>query len=593
VSPPDDIPSGAADQYGNRPQPFRPKAASTSRSRFVPLVASLRGYSAARLRVDVIAGIALAALAVPQAMAYAQTAGLPVVAGLYGLLLPLIAYAALGSSRSLMTGPTATAALLVAPALATVSSDPAEYPALAAMLALLVGVVFLAARVLRLGWISDYFSAAVLLGFLTGLALTLVSGQLDDFTGVAVEGDTALQEYLSFATKLVGGTHALTLLIGILSLAALLIGGHFLPKFPMLLLVTVVAIAASALWDFGEQGVVLVGEIPSGLPTLAWPSVSLSDVAVLLPSAVGIALVGFSDAILTARSLTQPDAPGVDTNQELVALAGVNLAAGISQSFPLGSSGSRSAVNVRLGGRTQVVGIVQAGGVALVLLFLTEALALLPKATLGAVIIYAALGLMDLGAWRAFARGSRGELLVAVITVVGMLTIGLLGSLILAVLLSILDVVRRSAQPRDAVLGWSPRAGRFVDVERHQDALVIPGLVIYRLDDRLFFANSRYFRGRVRDAIRGAPYPVTTLVFDAESVTDLDTSGAQALADLVSELRGEGIRFVLARSRATFESQLSSTGHEDVLPAQDRYPTVRAAVASVSGVDLASSGGTA
>lgn len=320
---------------------------------------------------------------------------------------------------------------------------------------------------------------------------------------------------------------------------------------------------------------------------LAWPSVTLSDVAVLLPSAVGIALVGFSDAILTARSLAQPDAPGVDTNQELVALAGVNLAAGISQSFPLSSSGSRSAVNVRLGGRTQIVGLVQAGGVTLVLLFLTEALALLPKATLGAVIIHAALGLMDLGAWRAFARGSRGELLVAVITVLGMLTIGLLGSLILAVLLSILDVVRRSAQPRDAVLGWSPKAGRFVDVERHHDAVVIPGLVIYRLDDRLFFANSRYFRGRVRDAIRGATYPVTSLVFDAESVTDLDTSGAQALADLVSELRGEGIHFVLARSRATFEAQLGTTGHDDVLPAQDRYPTVRAAVAAVTGVDLA------
>jgi high affinity sulfate transporter 1 len=553
------------------------------------LLASLAGYSSAGFRVDLIAGIALAALAVPQGMAYAQTAGLPVVAGLYGLLLPLVAYAALGSSRSLMTGPTATSALLVAPALATVSSDPAEYPALAAMLALLVGAVFLGARLLRLGWISDYFSAAVLLGFLTGLALTLVSGQLDDFTGVAVDGDTALQEYASFASNVVGGTHALTLLIGVLSLTALLVGGRVLPKFPMLLLVTIVAIAASALWDFGARGVTLVGEIPPGLPTLAWPSVSISDVALLLPSAVGIALVGFSDAILTARSLEQPDAPGVDTNQELVALAGINAVAGISQSFPLGSSGSRSAVNVRLGGRTQVVGLVQAGGVALVLLFLTGALALLPKATLGAVIIYAALGLMDFGAWRAFARGSRGELVVAVITVVGMLTIGLLGSLVLAVLLSILDVVRRSAQPRDAVLGWSQGTGRFVDVERHPDALVIPGLVVYRLDDRLFFANSRYFRGRVRDAIRGAPYPVTALVFDAESVTDLDTSGAQALADLIAELRGEGITFVLARSRAAFEAQLARSGHEDLLPPGARYPTVRAAVTAVSGVDLAAS----
>jgi high affinity sulfate transporter 1 len=590
VSEPGEDSAGAADQYGGRPEPFRAQVAATSRWRLVPLVASLREYRGPYARTDLIAGIALAALAVPQAMAYAQTAGLPVVAGLYGLLLPLVAYAALGSSRSLMTGPTATSALLVAPALVAVSADPAAYPVLAAMLALLVGAVFLVARLLKLGWISDYFSAAVLLGFLTGLALTLLSGQLDDVTGVEVEGDTALQEYIAFAGNAVGGVHSLTLVIGVLSLAALLVGGRLLPKFPMLLLVTAVAIAASAVWDFGERGVVLVGEIPAGLPTLAWPSVSLSDIALLLPSAVGIALVGFSDAILTARSLEQQDAPGVDTNQELVALAGLNVVAGVSQSFPLGSSGSRSAVNVRLGGRTQVVGLVQAAGVALVLLFLTGALALLPKATLGAVIIYAALGLMDIQAWRALTRGSRGELVVAVVTVIGMLTIGLLGALVLAVLLSVLDVVRRSAQPRDAVLGWSPRWGRFVDVERHGDSVVFPGLLVYRLDDRLFFANSRYFRGRVRDAIRGAPYPVTTLVFDAESVTDLDTSGAQALADLVTELRGEGIRFVLARSRATFEERLSGTQHSDILPQRDRYPTVRAAVEAVTGVDLAAPG---
>jgi len=549
-------------------------------------VGSLRGYSSNSLRVDVLAGVALAALAVPQGMAYAQTAGLPVQAGLYGLMLPLVAYAALGSSRSLMTGPTATSALLVAPALAAVSSDPADYPALAAMLALLVGAVFVLARLLRLGWISDYFSAAVLLGFLTGLALTLVSGQLDDVTGVAVEGDTPLQEYASFVSNVATGTDPLTVLIGALTLVALLVGGRFLPKFPMLLVVTALSIGASALWRLGDRGIVLVGEIPPGLPSLTWPSVSLTQAAALLPLAVGIALVAFSDATLTARSLSRPDAPPVDTDQELLALAGLNLSAGISQSFPLGSSGSRTAVNIRLAGRTQVVGLVQAAGVALVLLFLTGALALLPKATLGAVIVYAAIGLMDIGAWRAMLRGARGELVIAVITVVGMLTIGLLASLVLAVLLSVLDVVRRSAQPRDAVLGWSPDLARFVDVQRHRDAELFPGIVVYRLDDRLFFANCRYFSARVREAISTAPPPVTTLVFDAESVTDLDTSGAQALAAVMAELRQDGVRFVLARSRTTFEEQLRTTGYDDLIPAEDRFATVRAAVSAVGGVDL-------
>jgi SulP family sulfate permease len=194
---------------------------------------------------------------------------------------------------------------------------------------------------------------------------------------------------------------------------------------------------------------------------------------------------------------------------------------------------------------------------------------------------------MDIGAWRAFARGSRGELLVAIITVVGMLTIGLLGSLILEVLLSILDVVRRSAQPRDAVPGWSRKAGRFVDVERHHDAVVIPGLIIDRLDDRLFFANSRYFRGRVRDVIRGAPHPVSALIFDAESVTDLDTSGAQALADLIAELRCEG-RPLRPRNGPAPRSRPSSAAPDPTTSSrEDRYPTVRAAVAAVSGTHLA------
>ena len=235
----------------------------------------------------------------------------------------------------------------------------------------------------------------------------------------------------------------------------------------------------------------------------------------------------------------------MDTNHGLTALAaGINVAAGVSQSFPLGSSGSRTAVNIRLGGRTQVVGLVQATGVAVVLLFLTGALALLPKATLGAVIIYAALGLMDIGAWAAFARGSRGELVVAVITVIGMLTIGLLPALILAVL-AVLDPRRDPAQRPTARRRprLEPHHRPILDVERHRDAVVFPGVIIYRLDDRLFFANSRYFRSRVREAVRGAPYPVTTLIFDAESVSDLDTSGAQALADLVYQLKDDGIRF--------------------------------------------------
>ncbi len=551
----------------------------------MPLLDDVSGLTAAGLRPDLVAGVTIAALAVPQGMAYAQTAGLPVVAGLYGLLIPLVAYAVLGSSRVLMTGPTATAALMVGPALVLVSSDPSTYPVLAAMLAVLVAAVFVVARVLRLGWIANYFSAAVLLGFLTGLALTLIAGQVGVLFGVQVEGDTPLQEYVSFARNVGDQADQVTIAVGLACLVALVVGARRWPRFPMLLAVTVVAIAVSAWADLESLGVVVVGDIPPGLPSLAWPSVSLSEIALLLPSAVGIALVAFSDGILTARSLVRPGDRPVDADQELLALGALNLSAGLSQSMPLGSSGSRSAVNVRIGGRTQVVGLAQAGAVALVLLFLTPALALLPKATLAAVIIFAAIGLVDIGGWKALWRGSRAELVIAGVTVLGMLTVGLLPALVLAVLLSILDVVRRSAQPRDAVLGWSPTHHRFVDVERRQTAVLVPGVVVYRLDDRLFFANSTYFRSRVREAVNGAPSPVAAFVFDAEAVTSLDSSGAAALREMIAELAERGIVFALARSRAAFDDQLTSLGLEDVVPAEHRYTTVRSAVLGVSGVD--------
>lgn len=571
----------AKEGYGReRPRPFAKPQAPKGPARFVPLLRQIRGYSLAAARPDVIAGVTIAALAVPQGMAYAQTAGLPVVAGLYGLLLPLLAYAVFGSSKVLMTGPTATAALMVPSALAVIDPTPAEYPVLAAMLALLVGAAFLLARALRLGWISDYFSSAVLLGFLTGLGLTLIAGQIGVLLGVNNSADTPLEQYGAFVKNLPGGWDAATVAIGVASLAMLLAGQRWFPGFPTLLVVTVLAIGVSSWADLGERGVVLVGDIPAGLPSLTWPSVGPVTVLELAPWAVGIALVAFADAILTARSLAATAGGSVDADQEMIALAGVNLAAGITGSMPLGSSGSRSAVNLRIGGRSQVVGLVQAVSVALVLLFLTVPLALLPKATLAAVIIFAAIGLIDVSGWTSLARGSKGELAIAGVTVLGMLTVGLLPALVLAVLLSVIDVVRRSAQPRDAVLGWSPSRGRFVDIQRRGDAVVTPGVVVYRLDDRLFFANSTYFRGRARDAVDGAPYEVHTFVFDAESVPQLDSSGAQALRQVVEDLGDGGVTFLLARGRTAFDNQLARYGLEEVIPPHHRFPTVRAAVAA-------------
>ena len=583
--------SAAPDPAAAQPagtQLFREASTRKTWRAYVPLLADLSGYSRGWLRADVMAGVTIAALAVPQAMAYAQTAGMPAAAGLYGLLLPVALYALLASSRTLVTGPTATSALLVIPAVAPLADgDPSRYAALASMLALLVGAVFVIARVAKLGWIADYFSAPVLLGFLTGLGLTLIAGQLDDLTGVGSAGDTPLAQYWAFFGSAWGGVNLPTALIGLACLGALIAGGRWFPKVPTLLVITVLAIMLSAVVDLGAYGVELVGEIPAGLPSLSWPAVSGGDFALLIPSALGLFFVTYSDAILTARSLAGSGlGKPLDANQELLALGGLNVAAGISGSFPLGSSGSRSAVGVRAGGLTQVVGLVQVGAVALVLLFLTDALALLPKATLGAVIIFAAIGLINVKGWRVLAKSSRPELLIALVTVVGMLTIGLLSALALAVLLSIVDVVRRSAAPSDAVLGWSPRAGRFVNVANHRDARIIAGLVIYRLDDKLFFANSEFFTARIADAIAAAPYPVEAVVFDAEALTSTDTTGATAINKVIGKTREQGIRFVTARLRFDASEQFDQHGLADDLPESNRFPTVRAAVLALTGVDV-------
>ena len=439
---------------------------------------------------------------------------------------------------------------------------------------------------LRLGWITDYISVAVLLGFLTGMALTLVTGQLGAFFGVSVASGTPVEQVIDFTDK-ADSVHWLTAAFALVVLLLLFAGDRWLPKFPMLLAVTVLAIVLSWALDLQSHGFRVVGSIPSGLPLPSWPSVGFVQVLELAPTAVGIALVVFADAILTARSVGRGH---VDADQELLALGGLNVGAGLFGSFPVGGSGSRTAVNVRLGGRTQLAAVWQAVTAAVVLLVLTPALAYLPRATLAAVIIYAAIGLIDVPSWRALVHGSRAELLIAAVTVAGMLTVGLLPALVFAVLLSVLDAVRRSSQPRDAVLGWSPRHDRFVDVQRHPEARVVTGVVVYRLDDRLFFANSRYLRTRVLEAVDGAPYPVHDVVFDAEGVTHLDGSGAAALRDLVEELRTRQVGFATARMKAAVSAQCDQLGLRDVVPAVVRFPTVHAAVLAISGVDVTATG---
>jgi high affinity sulfate transporter 1 len=577
--PPDPASADDADRrYQPEASPFQARPRASLLRRTFPVSANLSGYPNRSARHDVIAGLTIAALALPSGMAFAELAGLSPVAGLYALLLPVVAYTIFGSSRQLIVGPEGALALLVATAVAPLAGeDPSRYAALAAMLAVLIGAIAVVGRIVRLGWIADYFSRAVLVGYLHGIVIVLITGQLGKLFGLSISARDPIPQMREFIEE-VTDAHALTVAVAFVSLATVLVLRWKAPRVPGPLVVVLGGIAVSAVFGLADHGVAVVGNIPPGLPSFEWPSVGLDDVVDLLPAALGMFAVAYADGILTARSFAGRNNQHVDANQELLALGTANLAAGVTQGFPVGASGSRTAVNDQIGGRTQLVGLVSAAVIVVVLLFLTAPVEKLPTACLGAVIVAAALGIADPGAWRALARAGRSQVVIAVITLAGVVIVGVLEALVVAVALSIVDVVMRSARPHDAVLGYVERLGRWANVSLHPSARVEPGIVVYRLDSQLLFANARYFKGRVREAIAGAPTLCRYLVFDAEGLTGIDASGVEAVEQLLGTLRRADIVFAVARLKSPIEKQFTATKLTEEVGDEHFFPTVQAAV---------------
>jgi SulP family sulfate permease len=558
--------------------PFRPAEQPPLLQRVVPVSRELTRYQPGHGRRDVLAGITVAALALPSAMAYAELAGLSPVNGLYALLLPTVVYVLLGTSRQLVVGPEGSISALVAAAvlpLALAGSDAAVE--LAGALAVLVGACFLVARVLRLGWIADYFSRPVLIGYLHGVAVVLVISQLGKLFGLNIDATNPLPQLGEFVQEL-GETSGITLAVGLVALAVLLPLRFVAPRIPAALVVVAGAILVSWWLELDDHGVAVVGDLPSGLPNVDVPYPGIADLFRLAPAAVGIFLVTFADEILTARSFAGKHDQHVQAPQEIFAMGTASMAAGFTQGMPIGASGSRTAVSDSMGVRTQLAGLASVAAIVLILFFLTDAIAYLPKAVLGAVIVAAAIGLVDPQAWRALWATDRVEVTIAAVTTAGVVAVGVLEALVFAVLLSIVDVVRRSARPHDAVLGWVEGLGRYGDVALHTSARVTPGVVVYRLDDRLFFANAGYVKGRVLEAVRGAPTPTHSVIFDAEAMTHVDATGLAALDELRETLRKEGVTFSVARAKSPLRKRLDEAGLTARIGEERFYPTVRAAV---------------
>ena len=578
MAAPEDPTSPDAGSGNHGARPFRASPKPPLLQRAIPVSGDLANYSLPRARRDGVAALTVAALAIPSAMAYAELGGLTAVVGLYALLVPTVAYALLGSSRQLVIGPEGSISALVGASvlgLAAVGSPQAAE--LAAVLGLLVAACFLIARAARLGWLADYLSRPVLIGYIHGVAIVLILSQLEKLLGLDVEAVEPLPALVEAARES-GDVNGPTVAVGVVALAVLLPLRFVAPRVPAALLVVAGAIAASAGLDLAAHGVAVVGDIPSGLPSLEVPSPPLDDVLTLIPAAIGIFQVCFADEILTARSFAGRHDQHVSVDQELVAMGAAQAAAGLTQGLPIGASGSRTAVNDAMGARSQLAGLLTAASVALVLLFLTGPIADLPKAALGAVIVAAAVGLIEPAAWRRLADVDNVEVAIAAVTAAGVVCVGVLEAIVFAAGLSIVDVVRRSARPHDAVLGWVERLDRWADVSVHASARVTPGVVVYRLDDRLFFANQSYFKARVREAVRGAKSETHDLVLDAEGMTHVDVAGLEALRDLAGSLARDGITLRVARLKSPVQQRLDDAGVAHDIGREQFHPTVRAAV---------------
>ncbi|MFZ0325172.1 MAG: SulP family inorganic anion transporter [Actinomycetes bacterium] len=548
---------------------------------YLPFTATLEGYGRSRLQTDVVAGLTVAALALPASMAYAQLAGLPITAGLYSLLLPVVAYALLGSTRWLVVGPEGTIALLIASGLAPLAvAGSSEYTTLAATLAVLVGVVFVAARWLHLGWIADYFSQAVLVGYISGVAIVIILSQFGKLFGLSSDQSNAVLALVDMVSQL-GHANPATVAVALVSLVLLFVLGRWLPRFPAALVVVVLGIVASWALDLAAHGVAITGTVPSGLPSFALPRVDGGQVAQLIGLALSIFLVSYSNSILTARSFAAQRHESVDADQELLALGVGNLAAGLTQGMPINASGARTAVNMKMRATSQVGGMVAAATIAVFLLFFTEPIQYLPAAVLGAVIVMASFSLIDAAQWRALAQSARAEVVIAAVTTLAVINVGVLRAIVAAVLLSILDIVRRLSRPHDALLGWAAAENRYADVDSHPDAGITPGVVVYRFSDRLFFANAHFFKRRVWAAVDAAPKPTSYLVLDVESVPGVDASAASALRELHEGLARRNVTLEIARATDGLEAVLRRFGLVDLIGPQHFHATVTAAVESV------------
>ena len=551
--------------------------------RVVPGLQAVSSYRREWLGRDVVAGVVLTTLLVPQGMAYAELAGLPPITGLYTSILCLLGYAVFGPSRILVLGPDSSLGPMIAATilpLIAANGDAKRAVALASLLAIMVAAIMIVAAVAKLGFIADLISKPTMIGYMNGLALTILVGQLPKLFGFKTDAEGLISETAAFIRGLADGKAvAAAAAVGMAGIVVIVVLQRWLPKVPAVLIMVVAAIAATSVFSLADHGVSLVGVLPKGFPPLTIPHVRASDLGPLFAGALGIALVSLADTISTASAFAARTGQEIRGNQEMIGIGVANLAAGLFQGFPVSTSGSRTAVAERSGAKTQLTGVIGAALIILMIVLVPGLFRNLPQPALAAVVITASLSLADIPGTTRLWRQRKAEFLLSVTAFLGVALLGVLPGIAIAVALSILNVFRRAWWPYDTELGRVEGLAGYDDVHTHPDAEHLPGLVIYRFDAPLFFANATTFRDQIRRLAATDPPPQWILIA-AEPVTDVDTTAADVLTGLDQELNTSGISLVFAELKDPVREKIERYGLTRTIDPRHFFPTVGAAVAA-------------
>jgi high affinity sulfate transporter 1 len=549
----------------------------------VPGIAARKGYRRGWLAKAVVAALVLSALLVPQGMAYAELAGLPPITGLYTSILCLLGYAAFGPSRILVLGPDSSLGPMIAATIAPLAlagGDPARAVALASLLGVIVGLLMTAAGLAKFGFVADLLSKPTQIGYMNGLALTIVIGQLPKLLGFSVDADGLVEEAKGFVTGVTGGeVNGTAATIGLVSLVGILVLQRLLPRVPAVLVAVVLASVAVSAWSLETHGVDTIGVLPSGFPPFTIPTAHWDDLPPLVVGALGISLVALADTMSTASSFAARRGEGVRGNQEMVGIGAANIAAGFFQGFPVSTSGSRTAVAEQSGSRSQLTGVVGAVTIALILILAPWLMQYVPQPTLGAVVVAAALSLADLAGTRRLWQQRRMEFGLSVLAFLGVALLGVLPGILVAVALSILNVFRRVWWPHQATLGQVPAVPGLHDTGEYPEARQLPGLVVFRFDAPLIFANSRTFDERVRSLLADRP-DLRWVLVAADPITDVDTTAADMLEQLDAWLNERGVSLVFAELKDPVRAKIERYELTRTIDPEHFYPTLEAAVAA-------------